>query len=48
MLDNVQLSQPGVVKRITGGMNDVTQPVLFGKREHGVQEALHSFHRLDE
>ena len=48
MLNHVQLSQPAVVKGIIGSMDDVAQSVLLRKSKHGVQEAPHSFHGLNE
>jgi hypothetical protein len=47
MLHDVKLPQPRLIKRIAGGMNDVTQPILLRQDEHGVQQTFHGIARLD-
>lgn len=37
VLHNISLSQPGLVERFTRGMDDMTQPILFGQYKHSVK-----------
>ena len=43
MLHDVELSQPGLIERITGGVYNMTKSVLFCEDQHRVQK---TFHRL--
>lgn len=48
VLHNVSLPQPSLIKRFARGVNDMTQSILFGQHEHGVQQTLHSATGLDQ
>ena len=43
MLHDVELSQPGLIERIAGGVYNMTKSVLFCEDQHRVQK---TFHRL--
>ena len=48
MLHDVELSQPGLVERIAGGVYNMTKSVLFCEDQHRVQKAFHGLGGLDK
>lgn len=43
VLHDVELTQPCLIKRVAGSVDDMTQPILLRQHQHRVQKA---FHRL--
>ena len=41
VLHDVQLTQPRLIKRVACRVYYVTQSVLLGENQHGVEETLH-------
>jgi hypothetical protein len=48
MLHDVELSQPGLIERIAGGVYNMTKSVLFCKDQHRVQKTFHRLSGLDK
>jgi hypothetical protein len=48
MLHDIQLSEPCLIKRVAGCVNDVAEPILLCQNEHRVQESFHRFNGLDK
>lgn len=48
VLHDIQLSEPCLIKRVTGCVNNVTEAILLCQNEHRVQEGFHRLDRLDE
>jgi hypothetical protein len=48
MLHDVELSQPGLIERIAGGMYNMTKSVLFCEDQHRVQKTFHRLGGLDK
>lgn len=48
MLHDVELSQPGLIERIAGGVYNMTKSVLFCEDQHRVQKTFHRVGGLDK
>lgn len=48
MLHDVELPQPGLIKGVTGGVNNMAQAILLCQDEHRVEETLHGFRRMNK
>ena len=48
MLHDVELSQPGLIERIAGGVYNMTKSVLFCEDQHRVQKTFHRLGGLDK
>ena len=43
MLHDIELSQPRLIERITGGMYNMAKSILFCEDQHRVQKTFHRF-----
>lgn len=47
VLHNVRASQPCLIERLAGGMDDMTKTILFREDQHRVKKTLHRPRRVN-